>query len=254
MQSYVVGVVWVLAAAGFGALCAYFVRRLGNEEGRLNNNEAAGQVFTIVSGLQAVVLGFILVTLFDTADDARQGAYREAQNLVAVSWAVEPLSPGVGAEVRTRSAEYARTVLDEEWPRMRAGEPLGDRGWQQLDAIRRALGRVAAEGEWAANRRGEAAGRLASVYEERQQRITRAADRDVVAVMWFVLIGGSFACVLLPNLFGGTRLGPHVLLVSTLAGVMALLLFAIFQLQNPFGGSRIPPEAFRWALGRLGTA
>ena len=73
--------------------------------------------------------------------------------------------------------------------------------------------------------------------------------------MWFVLIIGSVVCLILPNLFGGTRLFPHVLLASTLAGALALMLFAIYQLQNPFsGGTRIDPSAFSWALERLGRS
>jgi hypothetical protein len=70
--------------------------------------------------------------------------------------------------------------------------------------------------------------------------------------VWFALILGSFISVLLPNLFGGTRLGAHIIIVSTLAGTMALLLFAIFQLQDPFsGGAKIGPDAFTSALARL---
>lgn len=110
-----------------------------------------------------------------------------------------------------------------------------------------------ADGEFQEDRKSEALDKLNEVYSERHERLTRAFDRGVVAVVWFVLIVGSLVCVLLPNLFGGTKLFPHIVLVSTLAGALALLLFAIFQLQNPFsGGSRIEPEAFQWALARLG--
>jgi hypothetical protein len=44
-----------------------------------------------------------------------------------------------------------------------------------------------------------------------------------------------------------------MLIVSALAGTLALLIYAIYQLQNPFaGGAAIGPEAFRAALDRLG--
>jgi hypothetical protein len=43
-----------------------------------------------------------------------------------------------------------------------------------------------------------------------------------------------------------------MILMSAMAGTIALLLFAIYQLQNPFsGGAKIGPDAFNSVLGRL---
>ncbi|MDA3648414.1 DUF4239 domain-containing protein [Saccharopolyspora indica] len=255
MNIYLQGTIWVLSASVAAALVGYLVRRIGQDEGRPSNNDAAGQVFTIVSGLQAVVLAFVLVTLFDTVTDAREGAYREAQGLLSVAWAVDSLPAPAADEVRELGAGYLRTVVDQEWPVMQRGGEVAGPGWAQLDQIREVVLRAPADGEFEEGRKTEATTQLGQVYEERHERLTRAFDRGVVAVVWFVLILGSVVCVLLPNLFGGTRLFPHIVLVSTLAGALALLLFAIFQLQNPFsGGSRIGPEAFTWALERLGRS
>ncbi|MBB5157782.1 bestrophin-like domain [Saccharopolyspora phatthalungensis] len=255
MSIYLNGLLWVLSASVAAAVIGYLVRRLGQDEGRPSNNDAAGQVFTIVSGLQAVVLAFVLVTLFDTVGDARDGAYREAQALVSVSWAVDSLPGPVGDEARALSAQYAHTVLDQEWPVMQQGGQVSGLGWAQLDKLRAAVLQAPADGDFQEGRKTDAVTQLGQVYQERHERVTRAFDSGVVAVVWFVLIAGSVVCVLLPNLFGGTRLGPHIVLVSTLAGALALLLFAIFQLQNPFSlGSQIGPDAFQWALARLGRS
>lgn len=253
MNLVLTGALWVLGAAVGAAIIGYLVRRIGQDEGSPSNNDAAGQVFTIVSGLQAVVLAFVLVTLFDAVSDARDGAYAEAQELVAVSWAMESLPAPDAIEVRHNSVAYLNGVIRDEWPSMQRGTPTGGPGWGRLDQIRAAVVNAEADGEFQENRKSEALDKLNEVYSERHERLTRAFDRGVVAVVWFVLIVGSLVCVLLPNLFGGTKLFPHIVLVSTLAGALALLLFAIFQLQNPFsGGSRIEPEAFQWALARLG--
>ncbi|RRO19894.1 DUF4239 domain-containing protein [Saccharopolyspora rhizosphaerae] len=252
MNLVLTGALWVLGAAVGAALIGYLVRRIGQDEGRPSNNDAAGQVFTIVSGLQAVVLAFVLVTLFDAVTDARKGAFDEAKGLISVSWAVESLPGPAAAEVREHGAHYLQVVVRDEWPAMRRGEPVGGMGWHHLDRIRASVLGAQADGEFEEGRKANALDALDEVYAERHERLTRAVDRGVVAVVWFVLVVGSLACVLLPNLFGGTRLFPHIVLVSTLAGALALLLFAIFQLQNPFsGGSRIEPEAFQWALDRL---
>jgi hypothetical protein len=140
---------------------------------------------------------------------------------------------------------------------MQRSQEVTGPGWHQLDRLRAAVHEAPIDGdsEFEQTRKSEALQRLDEVYQERHQRLTRAFDHGVVAVVWFVLVVGSLVCVLLPNLFGGTRLLPHIVLVSTLAGALALLLFAIYQLQNPFsGGSAIEPEAFQWALERLGRS
>ena len=57
----------------------------------------------------------------------------------------------------------------------------------------------------------------------------------------------------LPNLLGGTRLATHIVVMAVLAATIALLLFAIYQMQNPFsGGASIEPEAFQSARELLG--
>ncbi|CAM03245.1 uncharacterized protein DUF4239 [Saccharopolyspora erythraea NRRL 2338] len=253
MSVYVSGSLWVAGAVLVAAAVAYMVRRFGQDEGRPGNNDAAGQVFTIVSGLHAVVVAFVLITLFDTVGSARDGAYEEAESLVAVSWAADSLPGPAGAEVRALGKQYADTVVRQEWPQMRAGADVTGPGWTQLDLLRDAVLRAEADGDWQEGRKSEATTRLEQVYEQRQERLNTAFDSGVVAVVWFVLIAGSVICVLLPNLFGGTRMFTHIIVVSTLAGVLTLLLFAIYQLQNPFGGgSWIEPDAFRWALARLG--
>lgn len=279
-NTYLHGLVWVAIAVVPAALIAYLVRRFnpnsgpskGNKkkssvgdtlvEGRnpdateaeeaVGRNEATGEVFTIVAGLHAVVLAFVLVTLFDNVRTARDDAHEEAQALVAVSWASNSLSPPVQTRVHDLSTAYTRTVIQREWPQMRAGQPVTGPGWGLLDQIRAAIDEAPSADDWQKDRKIEAANELWQVYQKRQARLDGVTSRGVVAVVWFVLIVGTLITILLPNLFDGTKMVTHVLIVSTVAGTLAMLLFAIFELQNPFsGGSEIEPDAFQWAIERL---
>ncbi|GAA1955925.1 hypothetical protein [Amycolatopsis minnesotensis] len=254
MSIYLSGLLWVVGAAAAGAGSAYLVRRFGLDEGRPDNNDAAGQVFTIVSGLQAVIVAFVLISQFDAVDAARDGAFKEANAAVAASWAADALPEPTRGEVREQASAYARTVQDVEWPQMRDGKTVDSEGWAQLDRLRDTVaGAEIPDGDdWATDRKTESANQLWEVYQARQERITGAAQSGLGVVLWFVLILGSVVTTLLPNLFGGTRPITHIIIVSTLAGTITLLLFAIYQLQNPYaGGTKIEPDAFHWALDRL---
>ncbi|MEV5720947.1 hypothetical protein AB0L41_44385 [Amycolatopsis mediterranei] len=254
MNLFVAGSLWVAGAACVGGLIAYLVRRFGrDDEGRPGNNDAAGQVFTIVGGLHAVLVAFVLISLYDSVSTVSQTAQSEADSLVAATWAADALPEATKDRVHQLAAAYARTVEEQEWPRLADGGEIPATGATQLDQMRQAVAEAPADDDWLLDRKTEASNQLWSVYQARQQRLAHSGAGGVGAVVWFALILGSLiTAILLPNLFGGTRLAAHIVIVSTLAGTITLLLFAIYQLQNPFsGGVSVPPEAFTSALARL---
>ncbi|MBB2935367.1 amino acid transporter [Amycolatopsis bartoniae] len=253
MNVYVTGLLWVAGAMVVGALIAYLVRRYGLDEGRPDNNDAAGQAFTIVGGLHAVVVAFVLISLFDAEGTVRDGSYQETQALVSASWAAESLPEPAHSEVPRLAHEYAETVVAKEWPRLQDGRDPGPEGWTLLTRMRSALDATELpDDDWLVNQKTDAASDLTDVYEQRQARLNAVRDNNVGTVLWFVLAIGSVIFVLLPNLFGGTKLATHVIIVSTLAATTTLLLYAIYQMQNPFaGGAKVGPDAFSQAVARL---
>ncbi|MBC6447337.1 bestrophin-like domain [Actinokineospora xionganensis] len=252
MNIYLAGVLWVVGAATVVALVAYLIRRIGETDGIVENNEAAGQVFTIVGGLHAVLLAFVLISLFDGVGAADEGASREAESLVAASWAADSLPEPTRTQVHDLARSYAVTVAEEEWPNMRAGEEVTGAGWAALDQLRRSVADAAVTDEWQHGRKAEAANQLWEVYQARQARIDTAGSDGISDVIWFALIVGSVLSVALPMLFGGPRPVTHIIIVSILAGTLALLLFATQQLQYPYSGSaQVGPDAFEAAQVRL---
>ncbi len=250
MGIIVSGLLWVAGVALVAGVLAYLVRRIGATEGTVENNEAAGQVFTLVGGLQAVLVAFVLISLFDGASDAEDGAYDEADNLVAAVWAADALP--VGDKVADQARAYANTVSVQEWPHMRDGTEVSDRGWAELETLRNTVATSPATDEWAVNRKTEAVNRLWEVYQSRQNRLNTAASGGVNSVVWFALVAGAIMAVSLPILFGGPKPATHILIVSILAATLTLLLFATQQLQNPYsGGAQVDPTAFELAVDRL---
>lgn len=255
MNVYVTGLLWVVGAMVVGALIAYLVRRYGLDEGRPDNNDAAGQAFTIVGGLHAVVVAFVLISLFDAASTVRDNSYEESQALVSAAWAAESLPEPAHSQVRDLARQYAAEVTDSEWSYLQNGDMPGGDGWPLLARMRRSLDETELpdpDDDWLVNQKSDAAGDLVTVYEQRQARLNAVRDNNVGVVVWFVLSLGSVIFVLLPNLFGGTKQATHIIIVSTLAAATTLLLYAIYQMQNPFaGGAKVGPDAFQQAVARL---
>ena len=242
------GLLLVAGAALLAAGMAWFTHhRFGVED---SDNPAISAVLTLVGGLQAVLMTFVLIALFDGDADARTGAYREADGLVSLAWSANALPEPSRARIQSLAKEYATTVAESEWPRMRAGEAVGGAGWTELTELRRAIDGVATSSEWQEDRRIAAADAAWDVYEARQARLERA-NGGLDAVVWLALAIGGLGTVVLTYLFDGLPRRGYLVVTGTVTGAVVLVLFVIFQLQNPFAGTGLDPDAFRAALTRL---
>jgi hypothetical protein len=251
LSIYLTGLLWVLGAGAISAVLVVFTRRFGSESDREKTLGSGGAVFSIVGGLHAVLVAFILISLFDAANAAEDAVTKEANALVAVNWAAKSLPEPARTKVDELGREYVNVVVDEEWPRMRDGADIDNRGWTKLNEMRSTIESAAPDGDWQLDRKTEAANQLWEVYQARQARID-AAGGGVNPVVWFALAIGTVLSLLFPYLFGGPNLISQLLITITLTSTLILLLFAIYQMQNPFsGGVHIPPDAFTSALERL---
>ena len=251
MSLYVSGIIWVAGVAVLAAVGTILIHRFTRADLR-SSNDALGQVFTIVGGLHAVLVAFVLISLFDGVSSARESAQTEANSLVAVYWAADSLPDPARGQIQDLAKNYARTVIDQEWSKMTESEAVPGTGWTILDRLRAAIDGAPADGDWQSARKTEAASQLWNIYQSRQARLTSAGSNGVSTVVWIALIVGTFMSIGLAYLLDVQRLATHLILVSTLAAAIALLLFAIYQLQNPFsGGARINPDAFRSAIDRF---
>lgn len=250
MSVLALGLVWVLGAVVLVAGFALLIRK--NRPNDLHDNVPLNTVLTLVGGLHAVLVVFVLIGLFDSVGTARGGTYREADGLVAVSWAANALPEPSRTRIHDLSRAYLGTVLDREWPRMRDADAVETTGWTQLTDLQRAIDSATATGDWQEERRKDAKDRLWEVYQARQERLS-ASTGQINLVVWLALALGSLATITLTYLVSGLRLTTYLIMVCTVTGVIALLLFAIFELQNPFGGgANLSMDAFRSALTRLG--
>jgi uncharacterized membrane protein len=253
MNIYVGGAIWVIGVAVLAAVATILFHRYRLAAAR-SGNDAIGTVFGLVGGLHAVVMAFVLISLFDGVSTVRDGARSEANGLVAVYWASESLPDPAKGQIQELTRTYTRNVIDQEWPSMRDGTTVSSTGWSLLERIRSAIDAAPVESDWQNERKTEAASQLWSVYEARQERVNAASDSGVSTVVWLALIAGSLLSISLPYLFDGPKLIAHAILMFSLAGTIALMLFAIYQLQNPFsGGAQVGPDAFGAVIERFGT-
>jgi hypothetical protein len=251
MNLYLSGLFWVVGVMVLTAVLAVILRRARQRVGREANNEVAGQVFTVVGGVNVVIAAFVLISLFDAMAGAQDTTYEEADSLVAVQWASESLAEPERSKIQQLTQSYATVVSEQEWPDMQAGRPVDAEGWTLLSKLQTTVERAKTTSERQENSRVEAAAQIWKVYQARQVRLNSSGS-GVSAVVWFAILVGSVMSVALMFMFGGPGVYSYAIIVSMLSGAIGLLLFAIYQLQNPFsGGASVGPDAFVSALARL---
>ncbi|TDD59649.1 DUF4239 domain-containing protein [Kribbella antibiotica] len=254
MNLYVSGVFWVVGIMVVTGVLAVVLRKARQREGREANNEVAGQVFTVVGGVNVVIAAFVLISLFDGMDTAEKTTYDEGNALVAVHWSGNALAEPARTQVQELTKEYATEVSEREWPAMQDGREVGPAGWTLLTKLQNTVEQAKTTTQRQEDARAQAVSQVWNVYQSRQDRLNSSGS-GVSAVVWFAIMIGSVMSVALMFMFGGPGLYSYAFIVSMLAGSIGLLLFAIYQLQNPFsGGANVGPDAFLTALQRLGDS
>jgi dolichyl-phosphate-mannose--protein O-mannosyl transferase len=82
-----------------------------------------------------------------------------------------------------------------------------------------------------------------------------ASQEGLPGVLWAVLVFGAVVTVGFTYLFGMRNSWAHRLMVMSLTAVIALVLFTIWAMEDPFsGGARIEPDAFELILERFETS
>jgi hypothetical protein len=234
----------VTVLAGMG-LSRYWTRRLAGRQ----RTDVLSSYVGVIGTLYAVLLAFVLLSVWEQYDTARSAAEREASELSDLVRLSDGL-PGNGAsQVRAAVRDYASAVVDDEWPLMRVGGRSA-RADRALDALWKAVIGIDPPGGRAQIIYDQALERLRSASDSRQDRLSQAKP-SVHAVIWILLIGGGALSLISTYLF---EVGPTVYMPVNigLTLMIAFILYLVFAFDHPFSYDvGTGPQALRAVLTAL---
>jgi len=257
---YGVLVVCAVSLVALGGLA--LMERMVPKEVRQSHNEVAGFIYAVVGVVYAVLLALVVIAVWEEFDAARDTTEQEANALAEIFWLAHELPEPERHHIQELARSYAEEVVEEEWPLMEQGRtPLmgattGETttGWIIIDDIRATLQEVEPRGVAEQELYAEGLDQVQRLADARRMRLV-AAQEGIPTVLWVVLVFGGVAAVGFTYLFGMENTWAHRLMVVSLAGVMALVLFTIGAMEHPFsGGARVGPEAFELVLERFETS
>jgi hypothetical protein len=245
-------IVLVVASAAIAAML--YVRRGAPEGSRFTDGDRASGVFGVLATGFALLAGFVVFLAFETYDTARAGAETEAR-LVAHQFETVQFLPSPQRErLSGELVCYARSVVHQEWPQMRAGTlDSGPNEWGKtlFGTLRATEPRTAS-----------AQAAFSKYLDERSDREDARADRThgsegvIPTPLWIVLFVS--AVILLGYMLFFADSGEGAIVQATMMGGVAVmvtsLLLLLWFFDHPYaGGGGIEPTAMEKTLSLLHT-
>jgi hypothetical protein len=246
----IVAVAVVVAVGGL-----VLVQRLVPTQRRMQHNDVAGFIYAVLGVSYAVLLGLVLIAVWEKWDAADTLTADEANELAGLFYWAHALPQPEGRHIQELVRSYDRVVVEEEWPLMAQGRS-SPKAWDTLDELRGAiLGLQPPKGAkhmgYDQMRYSEMLEQLHDLGNARRERLL-AAEQGLPPILWVVLILGGVITVGFTYLFGLENTLVHLIMVAALALIVSMSLFTVAALDYPFKGDiRIHPSAYEHDLERF---
>jgi hypothetical protein len=233
------------------ALHAIF-RRIVPASKLIPHHDVAGFLVAIVGVLYAVVLGFLVISVWSSFDQAQRNADAETNAIADILYLTRALPDPERSRERLLLSAYAREVRDVEWPMLANGEEdLRARailvaalnviatseippGTRQTEILRQTSLRDAA---------------LSSFREVTAHRRLRLLDArsQVQPTMYVAMIAGGLIVLAFVFLFGVDNFALQAVMTGLVAAMIGLQIGIIFEMDRPFWGA-IHVTSDAWSL------
>ena len=209
--------------------------RLWPWEKRHAHNDLIGWHLGILGTTYAVILGFMLYTVWTSFGAAELNVDLEANSLRNVYRLAEGLPEQQRVELQNKARAYANAVINEEWLEMSRGQLPSTTNIINRDMWRIVLAsKVTSSSQILAE--DHAISELSNLTEHRRTRLLQS-QTHIPSVLWCVLIVGGIVTVGSACMFGSASPGLHGFQVFVFSLLVTLVLLAIADINRPFMGS-----------------
>ena len=222
-QNFIVVVLIVSSSLLF----MWALNRVWAWEKRHAHNNLIGWQLSILGTTYAVILGFMLYTVWSNFGVANLNVDDEANALGNVYRLAQGLPDPQRGQLEVLASSYADTVINQDM-------------WKTLMSVKDGTPtQIIAE--------DHALSELSALTEHRRTRLLQNVFR-IPTVLWFLLITGGVVNIASTAMFGSGNRFLHTLQVFAFSLIIALALTAIADIDRPFQGAvRVMPVGFERA-------
>jgi hypothetical protein len=210
------------------------VRRLFSKQTLREAHDITGNLLSVVGTLYAVLLGLIVVDSLVRFERAVDVVQKESNVLADLFLLAGRLPEDPRVQLRENCREYARAVVEDEWPLMAQGQASMVARKSAFELTRKLDGfEPRTEAEKAVY--PMILEQIRELWDYRRERVG-TAEFGIPAVEWFVLLLGGAITVLFAGLFRAERVSLQRFLTTLAAVVIGLNLYLVSLFGYPFAG------------------
>jgi lipid-A-disaccharide synthase-like uncharacterized protein len=231
LQDVVIVIVIVLCSL----LTMALLNKVWPREKRKTHNDLIGWQLGILGTTYAVIIGFMLYTVWTDFGAASVNVNAEANQVVKLHRLAAGLPAEQRDQMRVLTKAYADVIVNREWGEMARGEVgtessrISRKMWHVLMSIQSPSWTQITTEDHSLYELST----LTQLREARQLEITS----KLPAVLWFVLVIGGTLTIFSACLFGQDSTLLHGIQVFSFSLLIALVLIAIGDINRPFMGS-----------------
>lgn len=256
-MTWVYGVpLWAATFILIGGMCAFsagvllVVWRFMRPDQEMTHNDVAGPIMATLGTVLAVMLSFMVVTVWQEYDNAAQGVDTEAAALDDLYHVMGAMPAGLRDPVRRDILQYLSITINDEWPLLRDG---GENPHARLIALG-IVHRVQSAQPTSAGQSNVHADAIVHAHAFLDQRRIRLFNNQetVPALVWAMMFFIAFVAIASSAFFYVPSRKAHMLMTIALGAVVGATFLLIAELDLPFRGPlQIPPHSLMHSLTRL---
>jgi hypothetical protein len=224
----------IIATLGAALLFMVLLNRLWSGEKRSVNNDLIGWQLTIIGTTYAVILGFMLYTVWTAYGEAQVNVDLEASALRDLYRTADALPEPQRTQLKLDARAYADAVIDNDWPEMADGKiPEGSHVINE--AMWKTAMTIKPDSPTEVIYTNHLLDHLTTLTEHRRTRMLQAVYK-LPPIFWVVLIIGGVVTVLSAATFGARSFALHAFQVTSFTLLVTLVLLAISDVNLPFQG------------------
>lgn len=228
----------VVTVAVIGSiLCQAGLNQVWPWEMRRPYNELIGWQLSILGTTYAVILGFMLYTVWTAFGEADLNVDLEANAVLETYHLAQGLPEPQRTRLQTLARFYADAAVTRDWPEMARGEvpeqtraisAISAEMWNTIMSVREASGT-----EITAQQQVQS--QLSSVDQHRLTRVLQSTT-SLPPILWSVLLAGGVLTIISACTFGAENRKLHTWQVISFSLLVSLSLVAIADIHRPFHG------------------
>ena len=186
--------------------------------------------------LYAVVLGYVLVNVYESYSTADEKVENEASIVIDLLRDAEGLPALQGMLFRKATLDYVDSVIDVEWPYMIQNRKFHPESFERFSNLFHIARKVKCENDEQRIFLSAIVGQLNELSSTRRERVAVANSR-LPDMLWGMIIGVGLVAFGICFIFPIENDRVRILLICSTASVMTFTTLLMYVLDRPYNGS-----------------